>query len=185
MRAGILIVAALLLAAAPATAGKTKVKVTVEVEVEVEETTALTEIPTTVESAADAGSTETEIDQAYGAMKKVLIKGTAAKAVGEHFKGQAEKGLSDEGLGGIVEDCVKKGLKGKALVACVKGEWKKKPAKDRPHPVVKAKPLDKKPVTVAPKKPAPPKSSGPPPKKHKAVSTGAHKGKKKGAFKAK
>ena len=130
MRAGILIVAALLLAAAPATAGKKKVKVTVEVEVEVEETTALTEIPTTVESAADAGSTETEIKQAYGAMKKVLIKGVAAKAVGEHFKGQAEKGMSDEGLGDIVEDCVEKGLKGNDLVACVKGEWKKKPPKD-------------------------------------------------------
>ncbi|MBW2260401.1 MAG: hypothetical protein JRG91_00390 [Deltaproteobacteria bacterium] len=183
MKAGILIVAALLLAASPAAAGKTKVKVTVEIEIEVEETTALTEIPTTVESAADAGSTETEMKQAYGAMKKVLIKGVAAKAVGEHFKGQAEKGMSDEGLGDIVEECIAKGLKGKDLVKCVKGEWKKKPPKDRPHPVVKAKPIGK-PVTVAPKKPAPPKTSTTP-KKHTAVSTGAHKGKKKGAFKAK
>ena len=73
--------AALLLAASPADAGKkkVKVKVEVEVEVEVEETTALTEIPTTVESAADAGSTETEMKQAYGAMKKVLIKGVAPR----------------------------------------------------------------------------------------------------------
>ncbi len=187
MRAGILVVAALLLAASPAAAEKkkVKVKVEVEVEVEVEETTALTEIPTTVESAADAGSTETEMKQAYGAMKKVLIKGVAAKAVGEHFKGQAEKGMSDEGLGGIVEDCIEKGLKGQDLVACVKGEWKKKPPKDRPHPVVKAKPIGQPaPVTVAPKKPAPPKTTETP-KKHTAVSTGAHKGKKKGAFKAK
>lgn len=183
MRAGILLAAALLLAASPAAADKKKVKVTVEIEVEIEETTALTEMPTTVEDAADAGSTETEIKQAYNAMSKVLIKGKAAKEVGEHFKGQAEKGMSDEGLGQIVEDCIDKGLKGKELVSCVRGEWKKKPPKDRPHPVVKAKPIGK-PVTVAPKKPAPPKTKETP-KKHTAVSTGAHKGKKKGAFKAK
>lgn len=186
MRAGILIVAALLLAAGPASAGKKKVKVTVEVEVEIEETTALTEIPTTIESAADAGSTETEIKQAYTAMQKALVKGVAANEVGLHFKNQAEKGQSDEGMGEIVEDCLAKGHTGKDLVACVKGEWKKKPAKDRPHPVVKAKPLGQPapPVAVSPPKPAPPKSTETP-KEHKAVDTGVHKGKKKGAFKAK
>jgi len=145
----------------------------------------MTEIPTTVESAADAGSTETELKQAYGAMKTVLIDGSAAKAVGEHFKIQAEKGLSDEGLGKIVEDCIAKGHKGKDLVACIEGEYKKLPADDRPHPVVKAKPLDAKPpVAVTAPKPAPPKGTEDD-KDHKAVTTDAFKGKKKGALKAK
>jgi hypothetical protein len=184
MQKGILILAALMLAAAPASAQKKKVKVKVEIEIEVEELTAMSEVPTTVESAADAGSTETEIKQAYKAMAGAAIEGVAAKDVGVHFQSQAEAGQSDEGLGQVVEDCVKKGLKGVKLVECVRGEWKTKPKKDRPHPVVKAKPLDGGPSTkIAPPKPAPPK--GTEDKEHKAVTTGADKGKKKGAFKAK
>jgi hypothetical protein len=183
MKQGILMLAALMLAAAPASAGKKKVKVKVEIEVEVEEVTAMSEIPTTIEDAADAGSTETEIKQAYNAMKGAEIKGVAAKEVGIHFKAQAEEGLSDEGLGQIVQDCVDKGLKGKDLVECVRGDWKKQPKKNRPHPTVKAKALDKGGPKIAPPKPAPPKGGDK--KEHKAVTTGAHKGKKKGAFKAK
>ena len=187
-RAGVLIIAALLLAAAPVAAQgkKAKVKVSVEIEIELEELTALSELPTAVEEAADAGSTEGEITKAFDAMKVKKIKGKPAKAIGLHFKNQAEKELSDEGLGDIVKECVDKGLTGDDLVACVTGEWKKKPPKDRPHPVVKAKPKDAGPPAAVKVKPAVApakvikKEGG---DKHKAVSTGVGKTKKKGALK--
>jgi hypothetical protein len=185
-RAGVLMFAALLLAAAPATAqGKKKVKVTIEIEFE--ELKALTELPTTVEEAADAGSTEVEIKKAFDAMKVKKIKGKPAKAIGVHFKTQAEKDLSDEGLGDVVRECVDEGHKDEDLVACVTGEWKKKPAKKRKHPVVKAKPAKKKPpAALKAKKPvAVPshvlKAGGK--KKHKGTATSAAKKKKKSALK--
>ncbi len=181
-----LAVAAIILAASPALAGDKKAKVTVTVEIEIEDLTELTEVPTTVEGAANAGSTETEIQKAYNSMKLALVKGKPAKAIGMHFKTQAEAGKSDEGLGDVVKDCVDKGLKDDALIACVTGEWEKKPKKEKAHPVVKAKPLDGPPpvaVKLEPKIAAPvvPAGEG---KKLEATATDAGKGKKKGALKA-
>lgn len=176
--------AALLLAAAPAAAQGKKATVKVTIEIEFEDLKAMSELPTTVEEAAEAGSTEAEITKAFDAMKVKKIKGKPAKAIGLHFKNQAQKELSDEGLGDIVQECVDKGLESDDLVACVKGEWKKKPPKERPHPVVKAKPKDGGPKSVKVKPAVAPakmlKKGG---KKHKAVSTGVGKTKKKGALK--
>lgn len=185
-RISILAVTAILLAASPAFAGDKKAKVTVTVEITIEDLTELTEVPTTVETAANAGSTETEIQKAYGSMKLALVKGKPAKAIGMHFKAQAEAGKSDEGLGDVVKDCVDKGLQDEKLIACVTGEWDKKPKKDKAHPIVKAKPLEGKvpvAVTVQPKIAAPVAPSGEG-KQHEATATDAGKGKKKGALKA-
>ncbi len=185
-KAGMLMFAAVLLAAAPAAAQgkKAKVKVSVEIEIEFEEMQAVSELPTTVDEAADAGSTETEINKAFDALKLNKIKGKPAKAIGIHFKEQASKDLSDEGLGDIVKDCIDKGHKGEDLVNCVTGAVKNQPKDDKEHPVVKAKPMDAATPPVAVK--VQPAALTPPAKadeEHKAVSTGVGATKKKGALK--
>jgi hypothetical protein len=157
-----------------------KVKVKVEVEISLEDITALSEVPNTLDAAREAGSTEAEIHTGYGAMKTVYIKGAPSLKVAEHFKVQAEKGYSDEGLGELIRECIDKGFKDEALVKCVLGKTKKV---KRVHPVVQAIPKTK-PVVTQPLLKPPEKT--PPPKKlekeaeHVGEATGALKGKKIG-----
>ena len=159
---------------------ETKVKVKVEVEISVEDVTALSEVPNTLDAAREAGSTETEITKGYGAMKTVYIKGTPSLKVAEHFKVQAEKGYSDEGLGDLIKECIDKGFKDEALVKCIVGKTKKT---KKVHPVVQAIPKGKPVIATPLVKPA---EKTPPPKKlekeadHVAEPTGALKGKKIG-----